>query len=481
MTEQSKHDGEVEEPTVRSPTSANVRDHAGVAFLTVEFVTLHAHLNWSIISTTYKIGFWSSTAFAVGNMIGSGIFLLPVSLAVYGVIGMIGWLISAIGAIFLAYLFGSLGKYGASSIGGPYVYTRMGLGDFSAFLVAWGYWIAIWTTNAAIAVALVGYLSVFIPILGTSDLVGILTGLGFIWLFTWINSKPLKTVASIQLITTLLKVVPILGVGLFGIFYIQWEHFIPLNVSNETNLSAIVATTTLTMFAFQGMESSAVISGDTENATTIVRKATLTGTWITVVAYLSSSLAIMGIIPPDELIQSRAPFADAAQAFWGPAGKYIVAGCAVMATMGALNGWILLQGKIPMAAAQDKLFPSIFGKLNRNNSPIAGIAISSVLASLFMILNFSRSLLDTFTLIILLSAFNMLIPYLFSSASLAIIEWRERPKGYRRNLWVSLLTFLFSLLGVVGCGSEVVFYGFILLMASIPFYVVLTKRSADIK
>lgn len=394
---------------------------------------------------------------------------------------MIGWLISAIGAIVLAYLFGSLGKYGANSIGGPYVYTRLGFGDFSAFLVAWGYWIAIWANNAAIAVALVGYLSIFVPILGTHDLLGIVTGLGFIWFFTWINSKPLKTVASIQVITTLLKVIPIFGLGLFGIFFIQWDHFMPLNVSAETNLSAIVATTTLTMFAFQGMESSGVISGDTENAKTTVRRATLTGTWITIIVYLSSSLAIMGIIPPEELIHSRAPFADAAQSFWGPAGKYIVAGCAVMATMGALNGWILLQGKIPMAAAQDQLFPSIFGKLNRHNSPIVGITISSVLASLLMILNFSKSLLDTFTFIILLSAFTMLIPYLFSSASLAIMELRERRKGYMRNVWVSLLAFLFSLLGVLGCGYEVVFYGFILLMSSIPFYALLTKRSTDIK
>ena len=414
-------------------------------------------------------------------MIGSGIFLLPLSLAVYGGIGMIGWVVSAIGAVILAYMFGALGKYGANSIGGPYVYTRLGLGDFTGFLVAWGYWISIWVTNAAIAVAIVGYLSVFIPILGTSDLLGIVTGLGFIWLFTWINSKPLKTVASIQIITTLLKVIPILGIGLFGIFYIQWDHFIPLNISGETNLAAVIATSTLTMFAFQGMESAGVISGDTDDAITIVRRATLIGTAITIVVYLSSSLAIMGIIPPEELIHSRAPFADAAQVFWGPAGKYIVAGCAVMATMGALNGWILLQGKIPMAAAQDQLFPSIFGKLNRNNSPISGIIISSILASLLMILNFSKSLLDTFTFMILLSTLTSLIPYLLSSASLAIIELKERRKGYQRNLWVSLLAFLFCLLVIVGCGPEVVFYGFILLMAGVPFYVLLTKRSTDIK
>ena len=115
-----------------------------------------------------KIGFWPSTALVVGNMIGSGIFLLPASLALYGGISLLGWLVAAGGAMLLAVVFGNLGRYAPDATGGPYAYTKISLGEFPAFLVAWGYWISIWSTNAAITVALVGYLAVFFPVLSTN-------------------------------------------------------------------------------------------------------------------------------------------------------------------------------------------------------------------------------------------------------------------------------------------------------------------------
>ena len=421
----------------------------------------------------------SSTALVVGNMIGSGIFLLPASLAIYGGIGMIGWVCSAIGAILIAYVYGVLGKIAPNTIGGPYVYTRISFGDFSAFLVAWGYWVAIWATNAAIAVALVGYLEVFFPILGTSPLISILTGLGFIWFFTYINSKPLKTVASIQIITAILKVIPIFAIGIFGIFYINWENFIPLNRSDTSTFEAITATTTLTLFAFLGMESAGIVSGDTKDAAETVHKATIWGTFITIAVYLSSSLAIMGIIAPEVLKDSTAPFADAANLFWGESAKYIVAACAVIATMGALNGWILLQGRIPMAAALDGLFPKIFGKENSNNSPIIGIIISSILASLLMMLNFSKSLVEAFTFMMTLSTLSVIVPYLFSAASLAIILYK-REKGLKHPMiWISILAFIFCIWIIMGCGYEIILYGLLLFVVSIPFYIFLKRKNND--
>ncbi|MGH8015974.1 MAG: amino acid permease, partial [Candidatus Zixiibacteriota bacterium] len=156
-----------------------------------------------------KLGFWSSTALVVGNMIGSGIFLLPATLAVYGGISLLGWGLAAAGAILMALVFGELGRLAPETTGGPYAYTRISLGEFPAYLVAWSYWISIWCTNAAIAVALVSYLTVFIPILGQSPIAAVLTGLSVIWLLTWTNSKKIRTVGFVQLVTTILKLVPI--------------------------------------------------------------------------------------------------------------------------------------------------------------------------------------------------------------------------------------------------------------------------------
>lgn len=409
-------------------------------------------------------------------MIGSGIFLLLATLAIYGHLSLIGWLCASAGAILLAIVFGNLGKIAPNTTGGPYAYTKLGLGNFLGYLVAWGYWVSIWCTNAAIAVALVGYLEVFFPILGENTLIAILTGLGVIWLFTWINSKPLKTVAAVQLVTTILKVTPILLVGCIGIFFINLGEFRIPNISGETDLSTITITTTTTLFAFLGMESATIPSSKIENAEKTIKKATITGTLITIVVYIASSVAIMGIIPQVELMNSNAPFADAAALFWGESAKYIVAAGAVMATLGALNGWILIQGQIPMAAAKDNLFPKIFGKTNKNNAPITGIILSSCLASLVMGLNFSDSLVKAFTFMMNLSTLSVLTPYLLSAISL-IILLTTKPGNHLFKKVTAFLAILFCIWVIFGSGVEVLIWGMVLLTVGIPFYFGLKKKN----
>ena len=134
-----------------------------------------------------KLGPLSATALVSGNMIGSGVFLLPAALAAFGGISLLGWLISSAGAVLLAVVFGNLSRMVPESNGGPYAFTKVTLGGFPGFLVAWGYWVSIWTTNAAITVALVSYLSVFFPILAEKPLVAVVTGLVFIWGLSWLN------------------------------------------------------------------------------------------------------------------------------------------------------------------------------------------------------------------------------------------------------------------------------------------------------
>ncbi|MGH8004572.1 MAG: amino acid permease, partial [Limisphaerales bacterium] len=215
-------------------------------------------------------------------MIGSGIFLLPATLAAYGGISLLGWLCSAIGAILMALVFGELGRLVPRTVGGPYAYTRISLGEFPAYLVAWSYWISIWCTNAAIAVALVSYLSVFISILSKSPPAAIFTGLSVIWFLTWANSKKIRTVGSVQLITTILKLIPLLLIGVVGVFYMKFDHFPAFNLSGKSNISALTAVTMLTFFAFLGMESATIAGAKIKNAKTTIRKATIAGTLVTV-------------------------------------------------------------------------------------------------------------------------------------------------------------------------------------------------------
>jgi len=171
-----------------------------------------------------KIGFWLSTSLVVGNMTGSGIFLLPAALAVYGGISIFGWIFTMAGTILLALVFSRLSRL-ITKAGGPYSYSREGFGDFAGFLVAWGYWLSIWTGNAAISVAGVGYLSVFIPSLKENPMISAIVAIGVIWLFTFINTLSIKKVGQVQLITTILKILPLLLFGTFGFLYFNKAHF----------------------------------------------------------------------------------------------------------------------------------------------------------------------------------------------------------------------------------------------------------------
>lgn len=430
-------------------------------------------------STNEKIGFWTCTSLVVGNMIGSGVFLLPSALAVYGGISLLGWLFSTLGAFVLAILFSYLSK-AMPSVGGPYAYTREGLGEFAGFLVAWGYWVSIWCANAAITVAFISYLSVFFPILATSNLAAVLTGLGAIWLLTWVNSRGVKTAGNVQIVTSILKLCPLVLIAFFGIFYIDWQHFTPFNRSTETNLSAITSTATLTLWAYLGMESATIPADNVENPEKNIPRATIFGTAIAAFVYIFGTIAVMGLISPEVLQNSAAPFADAAAKMWGETARQWVALGAIISTFGALNGWILMQGQVPLAMSKDKLLPSVFGRENSKSIPIIGLVLSSILISILMSMNFSKSLSEQFKFMILLSTLTVLIPYLFSAAAFVLILKKQKIEIAKERMFklsIAFLAFSYSLWAIVGSGAEVAYWGFILLMLGVPIFIMMKYKN----
>ena len=419
-----------------------------------------------------KMGFWMCLALVVGNMIGSGVFFLPSSLAEFGGISLLGWLFSAGGAFLLALVFSRLTRMVKDSGGGPYAYTRSGLGDFAAFLVAWGYWISIWCANAGISVAFVGYLSVFFPALSTQPILAVTIGLSVVWFLTWINTLGIRQVGRVQLFTTILKLIPLALIAFVAIWFLEPAHFVPWNRSEETGFSAITASATLTLYAFLGMESATIPADKVASPKVNIPRATVIGTLIVIVVYILGTAAVFGIIPPAELVVSNAPFADAAAGIWGEGARYLVAAGVVVSTFGALNGWILLQGQLPAAAAKDGMFPGLFGVENSRGIPAKGLVVSSLFISALLVMNYTRGLVGAFKFMILLSTLTVLVPYLFSAATFGLLILRER--GDRRRGWSLLLAstaFAYALWAVAGAGMETVYWGFLLLMMGIPFYV----------
>jgi APA family basic amino acid/polyamine antiporter len=309
-------------------------------------------------------------------------------LAAYGGISLVAWLLTTAGALLLALVFARLGR-AYPETGGPYAYSRRAFGDFMGFWTAWGYWIAIWAGNAAIAVAFVSYSAEFWPALEANALLGGLVGIAAIWLLTWVNILGVRQGGVMQAVTTVLKLVPLVAIATLGLLFIDTANF-TWNISGHTDLQALTAAAALTLWAFIGLESATVPADDLADAQRTIPRSTVIGTLIAAGVYILSTTAVMGVLPADTLASSNAPFADAARAMFGSWAGTAVAAGAVISTFGCLNGWILLQGQVPRAAARDRLFPAAFARLSPNGTPVFGLVASSVLVTVLMAMNYTR-------------------------------------------------------------------------------------------
>jgi APA family basic amino acid/polyamine antiporter len=426
-----------------------------------------------------KLGLWTSTSLVVGNMIGAGVFLMPAAMSAYGGIGLLGWVFSAIGSFFIAKVFSNLSRLIPNATGGPYVYTRAGFGDFAAFLVAWGYWMANCAAIAAIVISFVSAMSVFFPALAGNAIASVLTGLCAIWFIVWINSRGVVMSGKLQLVTTILKLLPLLLIAIGGLFFIKMENFHPFNLSRKPIFDAISTTATMTMFAFVGIECATIPAGSVKDPEKTIPRATILGMLIATTVYILGSVSIMGVIPAAKLQQSLTPYADAAVIIYGPAAKYLASAGVAIAAFGALNGWILVQGQVPYAVAKDKLFPGIFGRLNKKGVPSTGMAISCALVSALMCMNYTKGLVEQFRFLLLLATLSVLVPYLFSAAAYIIIGTKKT--AVHKSSLVSvvalgLLAFIYSLWEIAGAGYQTVYYGFIFLMLGVPFYIWLSYK-----
>jgi len=428
-----------------------------------------------------KLGLWMLTALVAGNMIGSGIFLLPASLASYGSISLLAWLFTCGGALLLALVFAKLGSI-MPKIGGPYAYCREAFGEFIGFQMAYNYWIALWVGNAAIAVAFTGYLSVFIHPLASNPVMTCGVSIATVWTLTLINIFGVRRAGLVQLVTTVLKLLPLILLATLGLLFIHPANLSNFNISGQSNFSALTGAATLTLWSFIGLESATVPANDVEKPQLNIPRATILGTLITSLIYLLSTLAVMGMVPTAQLAHSTAPYAEAAQIMFGPVGSLLVAAGAVISCFGALNGWTLLQGQIPMAAAKDGLFPKLFTKESKHGTPFWGLIISAILITLLLLMTISDSLVKQFTFIILLATLATLIPYLFTAMAELIIfvKHRELFNGKRLlgSTIIALLAGAYSFWTIAGSGKDTVFYGVLLLFSSVPIYAWMKWRNS---
>jgi APA family basic amino acid/polyamine antiporter len=417
--------------------------------------------------TKKPLGIWRLTALVTGTMIGSGIFLLPANLARIGNEGLLSWIITAIGAFVLAIIFSKLSIIIPKN-GGPYAYAKAGLGNFVGFQTVFNYWISLWITNVGLALITVVYLANFWPVL-LNPIIGSSAALIMIWLLTLINVYGVRPAGNVQLVTTILKIIPILAIILFGIWHFHLSYILSATTpSYQHYYTSISSAAGITLWAFIGIEAATVPYDFVDNPRKNIPIATILGTLIAATIYIASSTIIMGILPPHILAKSAAPFISTAELLFGHFGKWMMIFGAAISCFGCINGITLLQGQVAMAAADDKLFPTIFSLRNKAGVPGWGLITTAVLESVLLILIIHQDIYVQFRLIILLASLAALIPYLYTAAAASVVlrQGTMQLANYKKYAIIACIGGLYSLWMIISSGYEVVYHGCILLFVS---------------
>lgn len=417
-----------------------------------------------------KLGLVMTTALVVGNIIGSGVFLVPASLAPYGRNSLTAWLFTATGALLLAVVFAALAR-ALPAEGGLYAYTRAAFGERAGFVVAWGYWVSVWVGNAAIATGAVSYTSVFAPWVTSVPGASALLTLAAVWLLTFVNCMGVRAAGWVQAVTTVLKLLPLVAVAALGVFAVRGE-LVAAHAGVPLSLEATTAAATLTLWALLGLESATVPADKVRDPARTIPRATLAGTLLSALVCAASCSVVLVLVPPAELAVSNAPFAAASEVLFGPRTGTLVAVFAAISAYGALNGWILLQGELPSALAKDGLFPRPFGRLSRRGTPVTALVVGSLLVSVLVLMNFHRGLVEVFTFMILLSTTASLVAYLSCSLALLVLLRRGRVAS-RYAAWLAAVGALgaaYSLWAIVGAGQGAVLWGSALILAGLPVH-----------
>jgi amino acid transporter len=427
-----------------------------------------------------SLGISACTAIVIGNMVGSGFYLSPAALAPYGNLAILAWVVMGAGAICVGLTFAKLARL-APATGGPYAYTRMGYGDFPGFLIAWGLWISIWSSLPVIAIAFAGAVFDLFPGLHNRPMAVALT-LGAIWAVVIVNLRGVKEAGLFSQVTTYTKLVPFGAIALVGLFFIDTSNLSEFNPSGKSLLAASAALAPLTMFAFLGLESATIPAGDVNDPKRTIPLSTVLGITVATVLYVLGTTAVMGLVPREQLLHSVAPFSDAARVIWGNWGALAISIAVMLSAIGALNGWTLLMGQVPMAAARDDLFPPAFGRLSARGVPAIGIILSAIFATVLVLSQVAGppGFKSFYELVVGLSTMAAVIPYAFCALATGLVAAHVAGGGPVPRLGViEVIAFIFSVFTLYGCGAKAVLYGTIMLVLGIPVYVWQRRRHSD--
>jgi arginine:ornithine antiporter / lysine permease len=395
------------------------------------------------MSNNKKLGLWVLTALVVGNMVGSGIFMLPRSLSEAaspaGV--MLAWLLTGTGVLFTVLVFGNLGLRKPELSGGPQIYAKelfskgSKLSALTGFLASWGYWIGNLAGNVAIITTFASYLSTFFPIMtspvplfkiGTLQ-VNVGNALTFtvctilLWGIHYLILRGIEGAGKINFVATATKVLGFFLFIIVAVFAFQASNLVPFVDTRTTGngetvhlLGQVKNAALATLWAFVGVESAVVFSSRAKRQKD-VKRATILGLLIALAIYMGISTLVMGILPQDQLIASEKPLVDALETILGSSGAYLLAGLGLVSLFGSTIGWILLSAEVPYQAAKQGIFLPQFLKENKRGIPITSLIITNIISQIFVFSTISQSIASAFDFVIYIATLSYLLPYLIAS------------------------------------------------------------------
>jgi APA family basic amino acid/polyamine antiporter len=423
-----------------------------------------------------QFGLGMATALVVGNTIGMGIFMQPAALAPFGLNALTGWAAVIFGCICLALTFAALARK-LPQADGPFGYVRATLGEVIAFPALWCYWISVWATLPVLAIGVVGYFINVFP--AAAAIPPAVLAVTFIWFFIAVNLLGVRAGGRVQVVTSLLKVVPLVLVMVVGAYSILADPgaYTPNLPTTPITGQASMAAAAVALYAMLGFESAAIAAGRVKDPQRTIPRATLIGTLVVAGLYVSIVAIGLLVVPQETLAASDAPFVTIADQLLGPGNGRWISLFVVISGLGCLNGWALLAGELTRTLASHRLLPPILGESNRFGVPWASLLLAGGLATFLGLMNFSATLVGAFTkLSLIVSAANL--PLYVCCAFALFTLLRRDPAGLSPALWfagaggVAFAAFAFK-----GVGWEPFIWALTLALAGLPIYLWMRRRA----
>jgi len=425
-----------------------------------------------------KFGFWLATALVVGNIIGSGIFMLPAGLAPFGWNAVSAWGLTFVGALSLAWVFAELSRQ-LPDAGGSYGFMRLGVGEGGAFIGAWGYLVSVWASNAGITIAGISYLTRLVPSLASTPLASPATALVAIWLLTWVNLRGLHAAGTVQFVTSVVKLLPfaaIIGLAVWRLS-VHGASLLPPVHAGSFTFAGTTGAVGLTLFAMLGLESAAVPADAVDDAARNVPRATMLGTGLSAVVSLIATCAVALMLPAGAVAASQAPVSDFIAVSWGAIAGGFVALCAVVSCFGCLNGWLLIGGELPVAMVRAGTLPTWFAKPNAHGAPARSIVVGAIVTTLLTLMAYTKVGVAAYNFAILIGTATNLVLYLFCVIAVARFMRDGRVTRSAGLLTCTVLAGVFVVWAFYGSGWESLAWGSVLIAAGWPVYV-MARRAA---